>query len=88
MANGNLPEIPKTWFDFLKEIAILIAAIGGATSAVISGCNTAKVNQVQQHQQANAEKLDVVKEHQQANAAKLDSIEKNSAAIRGAMPSK
>jgi hypothetical protein len=74
---GNLPDVPPSWnvtLGIVREIVVAlgvtIAAIGGTTAAIISGCNHT------QNAINHAESVQRIDEVKSETKTKLDSIEK------------
>lgn len=58
MSNGNLPDVPSSWIEALKQVAIIATLIASVAATSISACNQQKLQMVQSHQEANSVKLD------------------------------
>jgi len=74
MANGDptVRDVPESWFKFLKEISIIIAAVTGLITTALGAVTTIITALNNSH--ANAIKKDVNQglQNQEANSAKLD----------------
>lgn len=85
MSNGNLPEVPKSWFDLVKEVTILIGSVGGVIAAVMAGCNQQKLGHVREHQDVTASKIEETKA---AVDETKTAIKKEASELKAALPSK